>query len=60
MDTIKLMEIYLSKLLIRRSLVQVQQGEPIKNTIQTDGVFYWPSLLLCSKELQLADRSCTG
>ena len=28
MDTIKSMEIYLVKLLIRRSLVRVQQGEP--------------------------------
>ena len=32
MDTIKLMEIYLSKLLIRRSLVRVQQGEPKRKT----------------------------
>ena len=32
MDAIKSMEIYLVNLLIRRSLVQVQQGEPEKRT----------------------------
>ena len=41
MDTIKSMEIYLVKLLIRRSLVQVQQGEPKNPECESVQDFYF-------------------
>ena len=45
MDTIKSMEIYLVKLLIRRSLVQVQQGKPKIPFTQVGGILLITSYL---------------